>query len=638
MEDLYWFRMVSSALRLIPVSLAAHKEQAATAVATMAGYFLSSSVKIATPRFRRVVHAPQHLRALVRADEIWLTVLASFIGSLAGFCVWVMTCGTLWLHRLLFAPGNNGRLSGLLHISPWRALLVPTLGGLAMGLFGLLVARWIGRQPIDPIEANALYGGRMSVRDSLVVAAQTFISNGAGASIGLEAGFTQIAAALGSWLGQAFRVRREDLRVLVGCGAGGAIGAAFNAPVAGAFYAFELVIGAYSLVNLPPVAFATISAIGMTYLLGGVAPVVSIFSHDALSFPSGIAAAILGVVCALVGIAIMKGVTLTERLFRRLPGPAWLHTSFGGLIVGGMAIDTPSVLSAGHAAMHLVLDGDLTLSRGVVLLLLKAVAVSVSIGSGFRGGLFFASLYIGVLTGDIFGGVLVWGGYGGLSLAACAVLGMSAMAGAIVGSPMTMICLTLEMTGNFTLSGAVLLASVASLLTVRRLFGYSFATWRFHLRGESIRSAVDIGWLRTLNVRRMMREQVRMLPPDMSLACARALFPPGSAQRLVLAGEDGRYRGMVPVVELYNPVHPDEAKLDEIAILMRHMLTPQMNVREAVAAFEKAEADELVVVDHPDTRRVLGILTEKHALRRYAEELDRTRRELAGEARQRTYG
>lgn len=91
-------------------------------------------------------------------------------------------------------------------------------------------------------------------------------------------------------------------------------------------------------------------------------------------------------------------------------------------------------------------------------------------------------------------------------------------------------------------------------------------------------------------------------------------------------------------MELYNPAHPDEAKLEEIAILMRNMLTPQMNVREAVAAFEKAEADELVVVDHPDTRRVLGILTEKHALRRYAEELDRTRRELAGEARQRTYG
>lgn len=581
-------------------------------------------------------HAPKHWRALVRADEIWLIALSAFIGALAGICVVIITRSTLWAHRWLFALDNDGRLSGLGHLTPLRALLVPVLGGLAMGLFSLVVAPWLKRRPVDPIEANALYGGRMSVPDSLIVAAQTVISNGGGASIGLEAGFSQLAAALGSWFGQFFRVRREDLRVLVGAGAGAAIGAAFDAPVAGSFYAFELVIGAYSLVSLSPVAVAALCGVGVTRFFGGVSPAVVIPAGDVLTVSSGVEVALIAIVTSLAAIGIMQGVTLTESAFSRLPLPRWLRPAVGGAMVGGMAIITPSVLSAGHAAMRIVFDGDLTLRWAIVLLLLKAAASCISIGSGFRGGLFFASLYLGVLAGNIAGAVLGWAGLQDLSPAACAMIGMSAMAVAIIGSPMTMVCLALEMTGDLTLSGGVLLSSVLSLLTVRRLFGYSFATWRFHLRGESIRSAVDIGWMRTLNVRRMMRTSVRTLGADTTIARARVLFPLGAAQRVVLTGADGRYKGLVPVVELHAPEHDGDAPLSALAIHSCDVLLPQMNVREAAAAFERAEADALVVVDDRDSYRVTGILTEQHTLRRYAEELDRTRRELAGERRRRT--
>ncbi len=117
---------------------------------------------------------------------------------------------------------------------------------------GILILRYWPRRAVDPIEANALYGGRMSLNDSLIVVAQTMVSNGVGASVGLEAGYTQIGSALASRLGRSFRLRRNDLRLLVGCGAAGAIAAAFNAPLTGAFYAFELVIGTYSLATLAP--------------------------------------------------------------------------------------------------------------------------------------------------------------------------------------------------------------------------------------------------------------------------------------------------------------------------------------------------------------------------------------------------
>lgn len=576
--------------------------------------------------------APVTLRAMVRANEIWLAVLAAVVGAVSGFCVVLITTVTLSLHSVLFGRGNtmNGHLSGLTWLPPWRVLLVLTLGGLALGLFGVVFSKIMPRRPVDPIEANALHGGRMSVRDSLIVALQTVISNGVGGSIGLEAGFTQIAAALGSRMGQAFRVRREDLRVLVGAAAGAAIGAAFNAPVAGAFYAFELVIGSYSLVSLSPVAIAALAGVGVAHLFGHMPAAVMIADPGVLTWNGSFSVVIISVLSALTAIGVMYCVTQTETLFRLLPGPVWLKPAVGGCLVGGLAILHPSVLSAGHDAMRVVFAGWITPWMALGLLLLKALASCISIGSGFRGGLFFASLYLGTLAGTVYGALLEWLGLASVSPTACALIGMSAMAVAIIGSPMTMVCLLLELTGSISMSGATFVAAVLSLLTVRRLFGYSFATWRFHLRGESIRSAVDIGWMRSLNVRRMMRGQVRTIPFDTPLNRVQALFPLGSAQRIVLLDRDGRYVGMVNVAEL-QAVPPAATPVMALAHFENAMLTPLLTVREAVELFERAEADALVVVEDFQSRQVVGILTEQHALRRYAEELERSRRTLAGE-------
>lgn len=577
-------------------------------------------------------HAPSNLRTLVRGNEIWLSVLAGFVGVLSGLCVFVVTHLTFFMHRQLFGFSgmSGGHLSGLTNLPPLRTIAVLTGGGLVIGLFGVMVAKIMPRSPVDPIEANALHGGRMSVRDSLVIVCQTVLSNGVGGSIGLEAGFTQIAAAFGSRIGCSFRVRREDLRVLVGAGAGAAIGAAFDAPVAGAFYAFELVIGSYSLGSLSPVAVAALAGVGVTRWLGSVPPGIVIPSPGTLSWEGTAGAVIISVLTALTAIGLMFCVTQTEALFRRMPGPVWLRPAVGGLIVGGLATLHPSVLSAGHEAMRAVFAGNVTAQMAVVLLLLKALASCLCIGSGFRGGLFFASLYLGSLAGTIYGTLLEPLGVAPDSVTACALVGMSAMAVAVIGSPMTMICLMLELTGSVSMSGATLVAAVLSLLTVRRLFGYSFATWRFHLRGESIRSAVDIGWMRSLNVRRMMRGQVRTLPADTPVNRAQALFPLGSARRIVLLDGDGHYDGIVHLADLH-AVPASQTPIGTLALFRNAMLTPLMNIREAIELFEKAEADALVVVEDRQSRQVIGTLTEQHALRRYAEELERSRRSLAGD-------
>ncbi len=594
------------------------------------------SIRTAVPHRRRplgeaLVHAPQTLRALVRADEIWLVVLSAFIGCGAGIMVWVMTYLTQLVHQVLFLIGRAERLSAMVELDPFRTVLVPCFGGLLLGLFGLALMRYRQRRAVDPIEANALYGGRMSVTDSLVVVFQTMLSNGVGASVGLEAGYTQIGSALGARLGRMFRVRRNDMRLLVGCGAAGAIAGAFNAPLTGAFYAFELVIGTYSLGTFAPVAVSAIVAVSVVHALGG-----GVFDLE-VQVPTGIDALdyipilALGMLCALVGVAIMRGVTLTEDLFRRSGVPPWLRPMIGGLAIGGLALVTPAVLSSGHGALGLVIAAPYSLLHVGMLVVLKSCASAISIGSGFRGGLFFASLFLGALVGRFFAGSLaIVSTAHAVSPVICALVGMSGLAVAVIGGPLTMGFLTLESTGSLPLTIAVLAACVISSLTVRRTFGYSFATWRFHLRGEAIRSAVDIGWMRNLTVGRMMRREVRTVRGGTPIAAFKRDFPLGATQRAVVLDDEDRYAGIVLPPEVHADADNDHT-VGDLVHYAETVLLPQMTIKEAVAMFENSESDALAVVDGAQTRQVIGLLTEQYALRRYAEELERRRRELSGE-------
>jgi CIC family chloride channel protein len=577
------------------------------------------------------MHAPQVLRALVRADEIWLVVLAAFLGCGTGIVVWLMTSTTQLVHEILFGIGQNERLSAMTSLDPLRTVIVPAVGGLVLGLLTLGLARLRPRRTVDPIEANALFGGRMSLTGSLIVVLQTIMSNGVGASVGLEAGYTQIGSAMASRAGHAFRVRRNDLRLLVGCGAAAAIAGAFNAPLTGAFYAFELVIGTYTLVSFAPVSVAALVSQAVVHALGGsifdLTPQVP--AHiDALDYIPILA---LGMLCALLGISIMRGVTITEELFRKSGVPVWLRPAIGGLAIGTLALVTPAVLSSGHGALGMTFEVHDPLRWVVLMVVLKATASAISIGSGFRGGLFFASLFLGALLGKAFaGGLALVSAAHAIPQEVCALVGMSGLAVAIIGGPLTMGFLALEATGSLPMTVAVLAACVVSSLTVRRTFGYSFATWRFHLRGEAIRSAVDIGWMRNLTVGRMMRREMRTVRGDTPIAAFKRDFPLGAHQRAVVLDEEDRYAGIVLPAE----VHADADENHRVKDLLHYtdtVLLPQMTIKEAVAMFENAESDALAVVDSAETRRVIGLLTEQYALRRYSEELDRRRRELSGE-------
>ncbi len=574
------------------------------------------------------------LRSLSRRGELALALAGALIGVTSGCAVTAMSFISRHLHSLIFGLEDTGRLSSVEVGNKMLLLVAPIAGGFLLGLMLLFLSKTRKKPMVDPIEANALHGGRLSLTDSILVAVQNLVSNGFGASVGLEAGYTQLAAGIASKLGLSLQFRRADLRVLVGCGAAGAIAAAFSAPLTGAFYAFELIIGSYSILTLTPVVVSALVSTIIARLLSGENFVIDVGSFGSVVGADYLPALLLGAFCAIIGILLMQAVSFVEQLSRRSSIAPTYRPMLGGVVVGLLALVSPQILSAGHGALHLNLSHEVAIPTLLGLFLLKSVASAVSIGSGFRGGLFFASLFMGALLGKIFAYSTPYFDHATLTPVIYAVVGMSSLAVAVIGGPLTMTFLALEITGDFPITALVLAAVITSSLVVRSTFGYSFATWRFHLRGESIRSAHDVGWIRNLTVERLMRADVRTADVNMRLSQFRHDFPLGSTQRVILVGDQGQYRGIVLLPDVYaSPVEKgdDEHGLGEFIRWRDDFLMPQMNAKQAAGLFDSAESEALAVVNNPGERKVIGLLTESHTLRRYSEELDRRRREVTGE-------
>ncbi|WP_442945944.1 chloride channel protein [Novosphingobium sp. Leaf2] len=580
--------------------------------------------------------APSTLKALairqrqrLRESEMAFIVLALVAGLAAGWLTNIQGFVAHAMQGLLYGITDN-RLSALGEIrNPWRLLALPFGGLLLVGMAHFLRRR--RRPPIDVVEANALHSGRIPFVDNLVISAQTVISNGAGASVGLEAAYAQMGGGFASILGQWFKLRRADMRTLVGAGAGAAVGAAFGAPLAGAFYAFEIVIGTYTPAAIAPVVAASLGAAFITRSLGVEPYLIASSASHSISTGDYFIYTVLGLVCALVGIALMRLVTFAESHVQKARRISRWKPVIGGVLLMPLAMVTPQTLSAGHGAMHLNLAMQPALQFLATVLVLKIVASAISLAFGFRGGLFFASLFLGSTVGLIFAGLVGMLPLGiTLNINDAALVGMSALAVSVVGGPMTLAMLVLETTHDFTLMGVVLTASLVSSALTRETFGYSFSTWRLHVRGSIIRSPRDIGWMLTLTAGRIMRKDWTSAPAALTVADFRARVPLGSTSKAILLDEAGHYAGIVATAAAWNPeLDPDEP-IGTLATLEDNTLSPVSDIRAMLKAFDLVAADELAVVDGVGT--VVGVVTERHARRRYFEEIESSQRELFGES------
>ena len=576
--------------------------------------------------------ALRRTRALARSSELMLTLLACGVGVAGGVLAWAMGAAARALQALAYGLGGGRPLTGLDPETLLTRLWVLPVGGAALALIALWWAQRGRGVPVDPVEANALRGGRMSVRDSLVVGGQVLVTGAAGAPLGLEVGTSQVASALASRVGQALRLKRYDLRDSVGAAAAATMAATFGSPLVGAFFAFEVVVGAYSLGNVAPVIAAAVVAVLTARALGaGELPFrVEDVTVAASDYP---ALMILALACAGVGVLLMQATAWSGRALERSPLPRPLRPVLGGLAIAGLALLAPAALGSGATA----LGGLFAPAAWTALLVLAAVkfaASALAIGAGFRGGLFSPSLLIGGALGKLSVIALLAVAPALAPSAEVAVLvGMAALGAAVIGAPLCLAFLVLSVTGDVAAGAAALAGAVLANLIVRETFGYSFSTWRLHLRGERVRGAHDVGLLRELTVERIMKRAPRTFRADAPLSSFCADWPLGGRKTVVAVDAQGRYAGMLWVDDCHaleeragGGGQPVAAAADAAA----PPLTLDTPVQQALRVFDRSGAPALAVVRSADDPVVVGVLGEAYATRRLAEALDATRKGVVG--------
>lgn len=586
---------------------------------------------------RTWIESPQILRQLIRDSQWWQILCCTGLGMVVGVVIALLHEMVQFLHRWMFNLHSEERLSAALDIDTMLIWLVPILGGLAVGVNNLLLDKWRSKEIVDPIEANAVLGGRMSMRDNLKLLWLSLLSNGSGASMGMEAAYTQMGSGILSSVGKVLQLRREDLRVFVAAGAAAAIAAAFNAPLAGAFYAFELILGSYTIAALPPVALSALASALTMRVLSGNEPIFEL-TRGLSEIPDWNYPVffLMGIMAAGIGIATMKMTTFFEQFGTRLHAPNWIRPAIGGTVLAFLASLSPQVLGSGQGAIMMHLEGQFPVLLVLSLLVLKMIASAVSVGSGFRGGLFSAALFIGCLFGQMVG-ILISAVHPlePEGIQCFMLVGMGAVATSIIGAPIAMVMLVLELTGSFPdTTGVIVGVLVASFIT-RQSFGYSFSTWRFHLRGRRITSGADISWMNELMVEQLLRSDPKTVRDTMSLAALREETPAGSTRRLFVLDDNGFYLGMLDVPSLHS--HDLDKKLDELCARdlvhsREAFLTPNQGIQEALFSFKAAQQEVLPVLASVDSHQLIGYVSESYALRRYADALEQhnMRQSLAG--------
>ncbi|MGE0734728.1 MAG: chloride channel protein [Alphaproteobacteria bacterium] len=396
--------------------------------------------------------------------------------------------GFLWLlyntQWLFFGDGTDRLVSGIAALPWWQILFAPAVGGLMVGVFLRLVMP--GGRPMgvaDVIESTAPHG-RFSFTRGILGAIASAVSLGVGASVGREGPVIHLGANIGGALGQRLGLARPAMVMLGGAGVAAAISASFNAPIAAAIFALEVVVGHYRLHALLAAGFGAATGAVITRIHFGDAPLFTLPVHHLGSYLELGAFLLLGVLAALVAMLFMAVVVGASDAARSLKLPQWLKPCLAGLAVGGIALYFPHVLGVGYEATELALQGRLALWMLAALVLAKILATAISLGLGFSGGVFSPSLVTGAMLGGAFGMALALMWPGATSSPSIYVMaGMGAVAASVLGAPISTLIIVLEFTQNHALAMPIMLTILVSVAISRQFVGKSLFAWQLRRRG-----------------------------------------------------------------------------------------------------------------------------------------------------------
>lgn len=463
-------------------------------------------------QFRRVfAHARRHGRGLMEQPRLWL--LALIVGALAGLAAVALVVGIDGVHKLFFGADELGLVDAAEALPIVALLVIPTFGGLIAGLLlKYLLTKHEHLTVADVMEARARSAGRLSPFRGFVSTLASIIALGMGASAGREGPAVVAGAAVSSSVARLLRLDEFEQRTLLGCAVAAAVSASFNAPIAGALFALEVVLGHYAVRAFAPISIASVAGALLCWSLLGDESAFKISALEVddyvLQFP---ALFLLGLVSAAVAMVFMGSIQIARDAIdaarRRAGAPLWAQTALAGLTIGAIAAaGAPQVLGVGYQTTSAALASEIGFWGCVGIAAAKIFASAISIGGRIGAGVFSPALMLGALTGSAFGRVATSvfpDVSGGLEIYALA--GMGAVAGSVLGAPISTTLIVFELTENYGAALAVMVSTSVATVATQQIFRKSYFHWQLARRGVDLIAGPEHSVLPGLKVGRHMR-------------------------------------------------------------------------------------------------------------------------------------
>ncbi|MEU0436020.1 chloride channel protein [Streptomyces sp. NPDC006290] len=508
--------------------------------------------------------------------------------------------------------------------APWLGryfvLLAPVIGGL---LYGPLVNRFAkearGHGVPEVMLAVAQRGGRISPKVAIVKTLASALTIGSGGSVGREGPIVQIGSALGSTLGRLAKLTEGRLKLLVACGAAGGIAATFNAPLAGVFFAMELILGTFSAEAFGATVLASVTAsvIGRA-AFGDVAFLDLPPFHVANVAQYGLFA-LLGVVAAIAGVGFSRVLYLIEDACDwAWRGPEWLRPAVGGLALGLVLLALPEMYGVGYPVLQKATEGGYAIGFLLLLLIGKMLATSLTIGIGGSGGVFAPSLFIGAMLGSVYGAAVhdllphTAGAVG-----AYALVGMGAVFAGASRAPITAVVILFELTGEYSIILPLMLAVVLATVTSRLMSHDTIYTLKLRRRGVDLEGPARGAQIGTQQVGSVMDPLPSALPASTALGDAAELLSLSGHGALPVVDGAGQYVGTVTAQSVAEAlVEEPEAAPTTVGHLAEPPtpVTTDQPLGQALHALLSAGGTGVPVLD-PEHGKPVGWLSHQSALR-----------------------
>ncbi len=544
----------------------------------------------------------------------------------AALLVGVLSGAGIWLFELLIEWASHGfalLAHGLAPFGVWTHALVTAVGGLAVGLilhFLVGVERYHGVAGI--VESVALGGGRLRYWRVPAKTVASALSISAGASVGPEDPSVQIGANLGSMFGQWFRLSDERVRVLVAAGAAAGVAAAFNAPIAGVFFALEVIIGEISGASLGAVLLAAVVSAAFTQAVTGPQPAFAVPTypyHSALELPFYLG---LGLIAGPIAAIYVRLIYQVQDIFHAWRAPGWVKPAVAGLIVGGAGIFLPQIQGVGYTTIEAILNhAPMAASLLVALSLAKLIFTPVSIGGGFLGGLFAPALFIGATLGGAYGS---WAdrlvATPTLNPASFAMVGMAAVLAGAIHAPLTAILLLFEMTHDYRIILPLMFAVTVSMLVSQRIQRDSVYLLALARKGIRIERGRDVEVLEGITVGEAMETEFPSIAENATVADAADRLMRMRSHGMPVVNEDGDLAGILTLQDIdRGQSQTDNRALTVGDICTRDLLVayPDESLGTALRRMSTRDVGRLPVVMRHDTKRLVGLLRRTNIIRAY---------------------